>query len=66
MTRLSDTEALVRQGIQKPGFQTSDEYRHPASDSADYAVSGPQPGKFQRQTGAGTETLAAATAICKE
>lgn len=57
-TRLSDTEALVRQGIRPAEFITADEAPHPALGSADRDVQGSRPGRFRRETGAGTESLA--------
>ncbi len=66
MPRLSDTEALVRQGIKPAGFETADEPRHPARGSADLAVQGHRPGRFQRETGAGAEGLSGAVKVAEE
>lgn len=66
MSRINDTEALVRQGIRRAELVTADESSHPALGSADRAVQGSHPGRFRRETGAGQESLASATAIAKE
>ncbi len=65
---LSDTEALSRKGIQPAQLCTADESPKPALGSADRAVTGSSPGRFRRETGAGTEGLAAAVKIasCEE
>lgn len=74
MARLNDTEALVRQGIRAPQLRTageqyiwnpSGEQRFSSNEDAAAAVSGPQPGKFRRETGAGISTLAAGVACAK-
>lgn len=66
--RLNDTEALVRQGLRPAELCTADEPAKPAHGSADRAVSGPSPGRFRRETGAGAEGLASAVGIagCEE
>lgn len=70
--RLSDTEALVRQGIRGAGMCLAGDYGpyspelQPALGSADRAVTGPKPGRFRRETGAGNESLARATEIAEE
>ena len=62
--RLNDTEALVKAGINRPGCQPAPFGGNLAIErGADNAVQGPQPGRFQRETGAGPEGLAGA---CKE
>lgn len=64
MERLNDTEALVRQGIRSPQLKTaSGGTRTFGDDDAAGAVSGPQPGRFQRETGAGNEHLTDAIAF---
>lgn len=66
MARLNDTEALVRQGIKSAEFITADEPAHPALGSADRAVSGHRPGRFRRETGAGSESLSTAMKTAEE
>ncbi len=64
MARLNDTEALVRQGVRKPGLCTAgggDQY-YSENEDATASTSGPQPGKFRRETGAGDSSLAGACA----
>jgi hypothetical protein len=63
MGRLNDTEALVRQGINRPGCQPAPFGGNLAVErGADNTVQGPQPGRFRRETGAGPEGLAGAKA----
>lgn len=64
MRRLSDTEALARQGIRPAELCTADELPKPAQGSADKAVQGAS-SKFRHQTGVGSESLAAAVGIAK-
>lgn len=69
MRRLSDTEALVRQGINPPGAKL-------APENGGSGVGGGRDlgadnvrlnsGSFHRKTDAGCESLATATEICKE
>lgn len=59
MTRLSDTEALVRQGIRRPGGQYA-----PVNNSSGGAdnVSLQTAGQFRKETGAGPEGMKEACA----
>lgn len=72
MTRLNDTEALVRQGLRRdaraecaPLNSDSGIGEGPAR-TVEQCVSGPTPGRFRRETGAGSESLASAVEITKE
>lgn len=68
MPRLNDTEAIVRQGIRSGHVKLpADDWGRSHLDSADNAVQGPS-SRFRRETGAGNESLSAATnfAACKE
>lgn len=65
-TRLSDTEALSRQGIRPAELCLADESPRPAYGSADRAVAGSRQGRYQRSTGAGSESLAGAVGVVKE
>lgn len=62
MERLNDTEALVRQGINRPQLVTAGEGTKYFSEGEDAsaAASGSQPGRFQRNVGAGSGSLAEA------
>lgn len=68
MGRLSDTEALARQTINRPGakippFGGNDSMER----GADNAVAGGRnPGQFQRESNAGAEGLSGACKVLKE
>lgn len=71
--RLSDTEALSRQGIRPAGScfaaeqgMFSPDGFTPALGSADRAVATNRQGQFQRVTGAGNESLANAVKVAGE
>lgn len=53
---LSNTEALVREGINPPGPRLAP--LHFRENGADDAVRGPVPGQFRRETNAGGEGMA--------
>ena len=63
--RLNDTEALVRQGMRPAELCIAGEAPKPALGSADRAVAGVS-SRFKRETGAGSESLAAAVSIAEE
>ena len=65
MSRLNDTEALVRQGLRPAELCTADEGPKAALGSADRAVAGVS-SRFKRETGAGHESLASAVSIAEE
>lgn len=65
--RLSDTAAIANKPLNPVRLQVaSDDFY--AAQSADGAVSGPQPGRFRRETGAGNSSLAEACKLagCEE
>ncbi len=66
VSRLNDTEALVRQGLRQAELCTADEPPKPAAGSADRAISGPGTGRYRKETGAGNESLSRAVDITKE
>lgn len=65
--RLSDTAALVKEGINSPGAKVSPFGGNSCHEAgADNAVArGHNPGRFLRETGAGEESLAGATGELK-
>jgi hypothetical protein len=69
--RLSDTAALVRQGLRRgtcevaPINSDSGIGEGPAR-TAESCVQGPAPGRFRRETGAGGEGLRSAVEIANE
>ncbi len=61
--RLSDTAAIVKQGINRPGARVAPFGGNVSYErGADDAVSGPTPGQFRRETSAGAEGLSGAMA----
>lgn len=70
MSRLSDTEALVRQGINRPGAKLAPENGGSGigggqDTGADNCRPSPA-GSFRRETGAGDESLRCAVRITNE